>query len=293
MIRRTSSDRWFDGVNVAFFCLALAIIIYPLYFVLISSFSDPNAINGGRVWLWPVDVTWNGYRAIFDDESIWRGYRNSLIYAALGSFVSTALTVAAGYALSRKDLVGRNPIMLLILFTMYFNGGMIPTYILVKNLGLLDTVWAMVVPGAVSVYQLIIVRTFFQSNIPDELLEAAMMDGCSNLRFFFRIALPLSAPIVAVIVLFNAVSQWNSYFQALIYLNREQLQPLQIILRRILVLNQAALGSLDWQTVEEMQKRAELVKYGVVIVASLPMLLLYPFLQKYFVNGIMLGSVKG
>jgi putative aldouronate transport system permease protein len=293
MSRRTLSDRWFDGLNVAFFSLTLVVIIYPLYFVLISSFSDPDAINGGRVWLWPVDMTWNGYRGIFEDSTIWRGYGNSLIYASLGSLISTALTITGGYALSRKDLVGRSPIMLLILFTMFFQGGMIPTYILVKNLGFLDTVWAMIIPGAISVYQLIIVRTFFQQTIPDELLEAAMMDGCNNMKFFFQIVLPLSTPIVAVIILLNAVSQWNSYFQALIYLKSDELQPLQIILRRILVQNQTTVGSMDWQTAEEMLERAELIKYGVVIVASLPMLILYPFLQKYFVKGIMLGSVKG
>ncbi|MFS0725399.1 carbohydrate ABC transporter permease [Paenibacillus sp. 1P07SE] len=293
MNRKTPADRLFDSINSAFFFLILCVVMYPLYFILISSVSDPEAINAGRVWLWPVDWSWSGYQAIFNDQSIWTGYKNSLLYAALGSAISTAMTICGGYALSRKDLVGRTPIMLLILFTMFFQGGLIPTYLLVKELGMLNSVWAMVVPGAIQVFQLIIVRTFFQSTIPDELLEAAMMDGCSNLTFFFRIVLQLSLPIVAVIILFNAVSQWNSYFKALVYLSSEHLQPLQIILRRILVQNEMNQLMTDISSMQEMQKRAELVKYGVIVVASLPMLLLYPFLQKYFVQGVMIGSVKG
>jgi len=293
MQRKTLSDRLFDLCNTALFIVVLIMILYPLYFILIASVSDPVAVNSGKVWFWPADISWKGYAAIVNHQQIWIGYRNSLFYAVLGSGISTAVTISGGYALSRKDLFGRKIIMLFILFTMFFQGGLIPTYILVKNLGLLDTIWAMVIPGAVSAFQIVIVRTFFQQTIPDELLEASMVDGCNNLRFFFRIVLPLSLPIIAVIVLFNAVAQWNSYFKALIYLSSEELQPLQIILRRILIENQSSEMMGDLNSAQEKAKQAELVKYGLVIVASLPMLVLYPFLQKYFVKGMMIGSVKG
>ncbi|WP_391573542.1 carbohydrate ABC transporter permease [Cohnella sp.] len=293
MHRKTLSDRLFDLCNTALFIVVLIVILYPLYFILIASVSDPVAVNSGKVWFWPANVSWKGYAAIVNHHQIWLGYRNSLFYAVLGAGISTAVTISGGYALSRKDLFGRKIIMLFILFTMFFQGGLIPTYILVKNLGMLDTMWAMVIPGAVSAFQIVIVRTFFQQTIPDELLEASMVDGCNNLRFFFRIVLPLSLPIIAVIVLFNAVAQWNSYFKALVYLSSEELQPLQIILRRILIENQSSEMMGDLNSAQEKAKQAELVKYGLVIVASLPMMVLYPFLQKYFVKGMMIGSVKG
>ncbi len=293
MHRKTLSDRLFDLYNTALFIVVLIVILYPLYFILIASVSDPVAVNSGKVWFWPANVSWKGYAAIVNHHQIWLGYRNSLFYAVLGAGISTAVTISGGYALSRKDLFGRKIIMLFILFTMFFQGGLIPTYILVKNLGMLDTMWAMVIPGAVSAFQIVIVRTFFQQTIPDELLEASMVDGCNNLRFFFRIVLPLSLPIIAVIVLFNAVAQWNSYFKALVYLSSEELQPLQIILRRILIENQSSEMMGDLNSAQEKAKQAELVKYGLVIVASLPMMVLYPFLQKYFVKGMMIGSVKG
>ncbi len=293
MQRKTLSDRLFDLSNTALFIVVLIVILYPLYFILIASISDPVAVNSGKVWFWPANVSWKGYAAIVNHHQIWLGYSNSLFYAVLGAGISTAVTISGGYALSRKDLFGRKIIMLFILFTMFFQGGLIPTYILVKNLGMLDTMWAMVIPGAVSAFQIVIVRTFFQQTIPDELLEASMVDGCNNLRFFFRIVLPLSLPIIAVIVLFNAVAQWNSYFKALVYLSSEELQPLQIILRRILIENQSSEMMGDLNSAQEKAKQAELVKYGLVIVASLPMMVLYPFLQKYFVKGMMIGSVKG
>ncbi|MCU6711274.1 carbohydrate ABC transporter permease [Paenibacillus sp. J5C_2022] len=293
MNKRTVSDRIFDVFNITLFVIVLIAILYPIYFILIASVSDPNATNSGEVWLWPVHFSWSGYSAIFSYEIIWKGYQNSLIYAVLGAALSTAATISGGYALSRKDLAGRTPIMLFILFTMFFQGGLIPSYILVKSLGMLDSVWAMIIPGAVTAFQIIIARTFFQQSIPDELLEASMIDGSNNFSFFFRIVLPLSLPIIAVIILFNAVAQWNSFFKALIYISSEDLQPLQIILRRILITNQASEMMGDLNSAAEKARQAELVKYGLVVVASLPMLLLYPFLQKYFVKGIMIGSVKG
>ena len=293
MKRKTISDRLFDTFNVALFIFIILLVMYPLYFILIASVSDPSATSSGRVWLWPVDFNWKGYEIIFGERVIWVGYKNSLIYAALGAVISTVITISGGYALSRKDLVGRVYIMMFILFTSFFQGGLIPSYILVKNLGMLDTIWAMVIPGAVSAFLLIIARTFFQQSIPDELLEASMVDGCNNTRFFFQIALPLALPIIAVIVLFNAVGQWNTYFKAMIYISNEDLQPLQIILRRILVRNQNSemLGNIT--SAQGMAEYAELIKYGVIIVASVPMLVLYPFLQRYFVKGMMIGSVKG
>ncbi|WP_214628085.1 carbohydrate ABC transporter permease [Paenibacillus agaridevorans] len=293
MKRKTVSDRMFDVFNVALFIFIILLVMYPLYFILIASVSDPSATNSGRVWLWPVDFNWKGYEIIFAERVIWLGYKNSLIYAALGAAISTVITISGGYALSRKDLVGRVHLMMFILFTSFFQGGLIPSYILVKSLGMLDTIWAMVIPGAVSAFLLIIARTFFQQSIPDELLEASMVDGCNNTRFFFQIAVPLALPIIAVVVLFNAVGQWNTYFKAMIYISNEDLQPLQIILRRILVRNQNSemLGNIT--SAQGMAEYAELIKYGVIIVASVPMLVLYPFLQRYFVKGMMIGSVKG
>jgi putative aldouronate transport system permease protein len=219
---------------------------------------------------------------------------NSIFYTALSVIIKVSLTISGGYALSRKDLPGKGMFMKLIVFTMFFNGGLIPSYLLVKNLGMINTVWALVVPTAISVYNLIIVRTFFQSTIPDALWEAASMDGCNHFSFFFKVALPLSLPIIAVIALFSAVAEWNSYFQALIYLRNEKMYPLQLILREILIQNQGQNDMLDASLEAlERQKAAEQIKYGVILVASVPMLILYPFLQKYFVKGVMIGSLKG
>lgn len=291
---RSRGDKLFDWTNIMFFLLILGIVIYPLYFIIIASFSDPDLVNAGKVLLIPQDISWIGYERIFGDAEIWNGYTNSIMYTVLGTIFRVSLIITGGYALSRKDLPMAGTLMLLILFTMFFHGGLIPTYLLVKELGMVDTMWAMIVPGAVSVYQLIIVRSFFQSNIPQEMLEAAMMDGCGNFKFFLRMVLPLSLPIIAVMVLFNAVAMWNSYFQALIYLNDASLHPLQIVLRKILIISEAQLDLIDASgDAAEEQKVSELIKYGMVVVSSLPVLVLYPFLQRYFVKGVMIGSVKG
>ncbi|WP_284645152.1 carbohydrate ABC transporter permease [Paenibacillus silviterrae] len=291
---RSKADKWFDVLNHFILLCIVMIVIYPLYFIVIASISNPDLINAGKLWFLPQDITFEGYRRILSESSIWMGYRNSLMYTVLGTTINVALTLTAGYALSRSDLAGQKAFMFLIVFTMFFGGGLIPTYLLVKDLGLVNTVWAMVLPNAVSAYNIIITRTFFQSTIPNELLEAAVMDGCSNSRFFLRIVLPLSMPIVAVMILFSAVGHWNSYFQALIYLRDDHLFPLQIILRAILVSNEMS-DSIDLNTtnVTEQQHIADLMRYGVIIVASLPVLVLYPFLQKYFVKGVMIGSIKG
>lgn len=291
---RSRNDKIFDLLNTLFFIVVSLIVIYPLYFMLIASFSNPDAVNTGQTFLWPKDVTLNGYKEIFSNSRIWTGYKNSIIYALLSMIIRTSLTITAGYALSRKDLVGRNFFMMMIIFTMFFGGGLIPTYLIVRDLDMINTVWAMIIPGAVSAYNLIIVKTFFQQTIPDELLEASAIDGCSNIRFFMRIVLPLSLPIIAVIALFSAVQEWNSYFSALIYLRDADMHPLQLILREILVQNQAQdLLSEDAVEMMERQKAAEQIKYGVIIVSSVPMLMLYPFLQRFFIKGVMIGSVKG
>lgn len=292
--KKSRADYLFDYANTTFFLIVLIAIMYPLYFMFISSISSPDSVNAGNVWIFPKDISFEGYLEIFSEHRIWRAYENSIFYTIAGTIVNVLLTVTAGYALSRKDLVGRNVFMIFFIVTMFFNGGLIPTYLLVKKMGMVNTVWALILPNAVSVFQLIIVRTFFQSTISDELLEAAMMDGCSNTRFFFRIVVPLSLPIIAVIVLFNAVAHWNSYFNALIYIRSANLQPLQVVIREILIQNQVQQATnASIEELLEQQKLAELVKYGVVIVSSLPVLVLYPFLQKYFVKGMMIGSVKG
>lgn len=291
---QSTGDKVFDWVNVIL-CTAIALtVIYPLYMIIISSISEPDAVLAGEVLLHPVGTTFEGYQRIFADAALWRGYRNSIFYTVLDTSFAVSLTLMGAYALSRKDLYFRNTIMFAIVFTMFFQGGLIPTYLLVRDLGMLDTIWALFVPSAVTVFHIIIVRTFFQSTIPDELLEAAQMDGCSDFRFLFRIVLPLSLPIIAVMILFNAVQQWNAFFPALIYLSDRELYPLQLILRDILIKNAPSGGMMEDEALyEEEQRVAALVKYGVIIVASLPVIIMYPFLQKYFVKGVMIGSIKG
>ncbi|NGP45437.1 carbohydrate ABC transporter permease [Bacillaceae bacterium SIJ1] len=292
--RRSRADRLFDMANIVFFCILLLVILYPLYFIIIASISDPDAVNQGLTFLLPKDITFEGYKSIFQDARIWQGFMNSFVYMIVGTIIKLSLTITAGYALSRHDLIGRNFFMMMIVFTMFFQGGLIPTYLLVQGLGIDNSLWAMVLPGAVNVFQLIIARTFFQFSIPEELREASFIDGCSNWKFFFKIVIPLSMPIIAVVGLFSAVGEWNAYFPALVYLRDEALHPLQLILRSILIQSEAQSAMLDDSLDAQLYlKAAEQIKYGVIIVASLPMLILYPFVQKYFVHGVMIGSVKG
>ncbi|WP_028549101.1 carbohydrate ABC transporter permease [Paenibacillus sp. UNC451MF] len=292
-LAKTKGDLTFDVVNYSLITILLILVIYPLYFVIMASVTDPDLIYSGKLLFFPDHLTLDGYKKVLSEPSIWLGFRNSLLYTVLGTAINVVLTVSAGYALSRTDLVGRNVFMFLLVFTMFFGGGLIPTYLLIKDLGMLNTVWAMVIPNAVSVFNVIITRTFFQSNIPGEVLESAMIDGCTNMKFFVKIAIPLALPIVAVMVLFYAVGHWNSYFQALIYLKSNAMQPLQVILRNILIMNEGS----DLQNLQdgsqEQQKRMELMKYAIIIVSSLPVLVLYPFLQRFFVKGALVGSLKG
>ena len=295
-IRQSNFDRVFDMVNYGLSCIILIIFIYPLLFVLSASISDPNAVWNGQVWLLPRDISFSGYEMIFQNENIWIGYRNTVIYVIVGTIINLFVTITAAYPLSRKDFYVRNFLMRLYTFTMFFSGGMIPTYLLVKQLGMLDTIWAMVIPNAASVWNVIITRTYFQNNIPEELREASAIDGCSNIRFLIKIALPLSAPIVAVMTLFYGVGHWNAFFNGLIYLSDRAKFPLQLFLREILILSQMEQNMLEYVDPNEVSERmriAETIKYGVIVVSSLPVLLAYPFVQRHFVKGIMIGSIKG
>lgn len=292
-LAKTRADVIFDCFNFTLIAILIILVLYPLYFVVTASVTNPDVVYSGKLLFVPEQVTWDGYKRLFSEASIWLGFKNSLWYTITGTTINVVLTVMAGYALSRTDLVGRNVFMFLLVFTMFFGGGLIPTYLLVKDLGLLDTTWAMILPNAVSVFNVIIVRTFFQSNVPSEVLESAMIDGCSNLKFFVKIAIPLALPIVAVMVLFYAVGHWNAYFQALIYLKSNVMLPLQIILRNILIMNEGSDVQNLQDGAQDQQKKLELMKYSIIIVSSLPMLILYPFLQRYFVKGALVGSLKG
>lgn len=292
MFKRSLADIWFDRVNMLLIVTGLAIIVYPLYFVVLASVTDPGAVQ--MTLFWPEKFSLEGYKKILDSDNLWVGYKNSFVYAILGTIINLCLTLPAAYALSRKDMKGRSTIMLVITFTMFFSGGLIPTYLTVKELGLLDSVWAMVIPNAVGAWNLIIARTFFQSTIPDELLEAAKIDGCSDAKFFWKMVLPLSQALIAIMVLFYGVAHWNSYFNALIYLRDQELYPLQLVLRSILIENQISNDMMtDLSSMGDRLRAAELIKYGMIIIAALPLLILYPFLQNYFVKGVMIGSIKG
>jgi len=291
--RGSKADIIIDFIIYFLLTIITGITLYILIFVVSASFSEPEAIYQGRVWLLPKGFTLEGYKRVFRDSDIWIGYRNSIVYTIFGTVISLTLTLTSGYALSRKDLVGRKVITGIMVFTMFFSGGIIPTYMVVKNLNLLNTVWALVLPSAVSMTNVIITRTFFTQNIPNELLEAAQIDGCNNTRFFISIVLPLSKAIIAVIALYYAVGIWNDYFQALLYLDSRKLYPLQLILREILVQSQLSDMVTDLIEADKLQRISEIVKYALIIVAALPLLIVYPFLQKYFVKGIMIGSVKG
>ncbi|MEC0370575.1 carbohydrate ABC transporter permease [Paenibacillus chibensis] len=293
-MKEAGSDRLFTIVNYSVLTLIMIIVLYPLVYVVSASFSSSSAVLSGRVWLWPVEPTLDGYRAVFKNGMVIRGFMNTVFYTVAGTGINLLFTVLAAYPLSRKDFRGRNIFMLLFVFTMMFNGGLIPTYLLVKNLGMIDTVWSMLIPAALSVWNVIIMRTYFQTTIPGELLEASQLDGCTDFRFLLRIVLPLSGPILAVIALFYAVGHWNQYFNAMIFLKRADLYPLQLILRDILVQNEINIDMLgDAKTAAARQGLRELLKYSLIVVTSVPLLVVYPFVQKFFVKGVMIGSLKG
>jgi len=295
MKKKVSQDKVVYFINYVLLALLLVIELYPLIYIVSCSFSSGDALMAGKVRLLPVDLTLDSYKAVFKYSSIWTGYKNSLIYTVLGTVISIVLTLFAAYPLSRTDFQGRNVFMGLFLFTMMFSGGLIPSYLLVKNLGLIDSMWAIVLPGAVSAYNVIVARTYFKQTIPNELLEAAQMDGCEDFKFFQKIVVPLSAPIIAVLCLWTAVGLWNSYFNPMIYINDEAKYPLQLVLRRILLLSQVNLtsGNIDPMVIQKNMYLSEMLKYGTIIISTLPLMIIYPFIQKYFVKGVMVGSVKG
>ena len=278
-------------VILSFFFL---IVLYPCIYVISASFSSGTAVQSGKVVLFPVDFSLEGYKTVFNTSTVWTGFRNSLFYTLVGTSINIAMTLTAAYCLSRHDLPGRNFIMLVFTFTMFFNGGMITSYMLVQKLGLLNTVWSLLLPGAIGVYNLIIAKTFIQNSIPGELLEAAKIDGCSDIMYFFKVVMPLSKAIIAVLVLFYGVGHWNAYFNAMIYLHDKALYPLTLFLREILMADQ-----IDPSTVTDPELQAQLaqaagvIKYALIVVSMVPVLVIYPFIQKYFVKGVMIGSVKG
>ncbi len=293
--KKITQDTIVYFINYILLTVLLVVVLYPLIYIISCSFSSGDALMSGRVKLFPVDLTLQSYQAVFKYQSIWTGYRNSIIYAIVGTLISMVLTLFAAYPLSRDDFRGKKIFTVIILFTMMFSGGLIPTYLLVKNLDLMDTIWAVVLPGAVNAYNIIVARTFFANTIPKELQEAAEMDGCTDFRFFVRIVIPLSTPIIAVLSLWVVVGLWNSYFGPMIYLNSQEKYPLQLVLRRILLLSQVNLNqsNIDPETIRKNQYLGEMLKYGTIIISTLPLMIVYPFVQKYFVKGVMIGSVKG
>ena len=301
-MRESAQDRAFTIILYALTALLTLICLYPIYFTVIASFSDPYSVYGGKVNLWPVGFSLDAYTMVFENSEIWLGYANTVFYTVAGTLFNLLLTIPSAYALSKKRMFGRGLLTGLFLFTMYFSGGMIPTYVMVKNLGLVNTRWVLVLMGGLSVYNVIVTRVYFSSNIPEALYEAARIDGASELRIFGQLALPLSGPIVAVIALYYAVGHWNDYFTALIYATKKDYQPLSLVLRRLLIQNEAAyLGTMsDPNATEEMLAMAlqrtytaAAMKYSLVFISSAPMLIAYPFVQKFFVKGMMIGSLKG
>ncbi|MEK4346538.1 carbohydrate ABC transporter permease [Paenibacillus sp. FSL P4-0184] len=291
-IKESTGDKLFLTTIYILLSLVVIAVIYPLIFIISSSISSPAAVTSGRVWLWPVDISFKGFKVLLNTPEILTGYGNSIFYTAAGTFISVVLTIMIAYPLSRRGFFGRNTLMMIITFTMIFSGGLIPTYMVVKELHLIDTRWALLIPNAIWVWQVIIARSFFQSSIPEELLEASEIDGCSDMRFVWSVVIPLSKPIIAVLVLMYAVGQWNAYFDALIYLKSANLFPLQLVLRSIIIQNNSA-GTMDAMKMVERQQLAELLKYALIVIATLPVLVIYPFVQRYFVQGMLVGSVKG
>lgn len=293
-IKQTFADKSFDVVNWIFLIIAFLLVAYPLIYIISCSFSSPRAVTSGRVWLYPVEPTFSSYSLVFDFQRVWSGYYNSLIYMVVGTLIGLIVTICAAYPLSRKELKGRGFFSGIFLFTMLFNGGIVPTFLLINKLGIYNSMWAIVLPGAVSAWNIIIMRTYFEGNIPQSLYESAELDGCSDIGILWRIVLPLSGAIIAVISLFFAVWLWNSYYQALLYLQDIDKYPLQIILREILIMNDTA-NSLfaDIDLMMRKQGIADVLRYVLIVVSSLPLLIAYPFVQKHFIKGVMIGSIKG
>jgi multiple sugar transport system permease protein/putative aldouronate transport system permease protein len=299
-MRITGIDKLYLTVVYTLLGFFVLTVLYPLIYVVSASFSSPRALMAGRVFLLPIEPGLEGYRAVFNNQNVWRGYMNTIIYTSVGTVINVFVTLLGGFVLSRREYPLKKPVMIYFTITMFFSGGLIPSYILIKNLGMTNTLWALVLPGAFGVYSAVIVRTFIQSTIPTELFEALSLDGGDYFDYLFRIVIPLSTPVLAVIALSSATGHWNSYFGALVYLSDADKFPLQLILRSILIENSSKVGVLasgrgvvDVTKMLEQQYLSELLKYSLIIISSLPLLIVYPFLQRYFIKGIMVGSLKG
>lgn len=296
--KRCKEDVVFDTVVFIILTIILLIVAYPLYWVVISSISDPRAVSSGEVIWKPVGLTWKGYAEVFKNSEVVGGFINSIVYTFVGVSINLIVTLPTAYALSRSAFSGKKPVTIFYMITMFFGGGLIPTYLVIKNLHMLNTIWSLVLPGCMSVYNMIVARTFFKSNITEELYEAAEIDGCTQGRFFFKVALPLSKAIIAILVLYYGVGHWNSYFSALVYISDRDKYPLQLVLRNILITNATALSQTATtkaarEALREKQALIDVMKYSLIIISSIPVLVLYPFIQKHFVKGVMIGSVKG
>lgn len=293
-LRQSTGDRVFDIFSLLLLLSFTAVVAYPLIYVVSASFSSTDAVIAGDVWLWPVGPSVEAYKAVFNNASILTGYKNAFIYTAGSTILTLIMTVLCGFSLSRKDFYGRNVFSGLILFTMFFTGGLIPTYLLIRDLGMLNTIWPLILPNAVWPWFVILARTYMANSIPEELYESANLDGCTVYGMLWYITLPLSGAILAVVALYCAVGNWNSYFDAFIYLSKPEMYPLQVVLRNILILNSMDIGQVaDLRNMATRQGMTNLLKYAIIVVSSAPLLILYPFVQKHFVKGVMIGSVKG
>ena len=286
---KNRQDRWYYLFCYTVVTILTLIVLYPVFFIIAASVSNSNMVIQGQVWLWPKEFTLKAYELVLERPQIWTGYRNTILYTAGGTLINLVITLMCAYPMARKNLPGRNIIMFIFSFTMMFSGGMIPTYMLVKNLGIMNTYWSIVLPGAMSVYNMIVCRTFIETNIPDEMLEAAQIDGCNNTQFFFQMVLPLSKAIIAVLALWYGVAHWNAYFNAFLYLRESDKYPLQIFLKEILVQSER-MGGAD---MVEQSTIYETLKYSVIVISTAPLFCVYPFVQKYFQEGVMVGGVKG
>lgn len=294
-LRDKFADPVFNTVAVIVLLLAIAAVVYPLYFVVIASISDPNQIYEGNVWFFPQGITFEGYQRIFADARIWQGLGNTFLYTIVGTVISVTTILCGAYALSRKDLPGRKILMLIFVITMFFDGGLITKYLVVRDLGMLDTIWAVVLPGAVGVWNLIIARSFFEQSVPEELREAAQIDGANDFTFFLKMVLPLSKSLIMLMVMIHVVANWNSFFDALIFLNDDSKYPLQLVLRNILIqsdISSTGTTGGDVASYAAAQRIAELTKYAMIVVSSLPLMIALPFMQKHFTKGALIGAVK-
>lgn len=292
-VKKMWGDRVFDLVNACIMILVCLVIAYPLYYVLIASFTDPMIVNSGKILLYPEKLFTGGYQKIFEYRPIWTGYANTILYTVCGTLAAIVATIPCAFALSRRELLGRKLLNFLFTFTMFFSGGIIPLYLIINAVGIYDTVWAMILPTAVSVYNMIVCRSFFDSNIPDELYDASKIDGSNDFDFFFRIVIPLSSTIMAVMILFYATSIWNSFMNALMFMGTQDKMPLQVILRNLVLSNQTSALTSSGTEVAQRMKMAEQLKYAIIVVSALPLLVVYPFVQKYFAKGVLMGAIKG